>query len=139
MKRALLVAALVVSAGMVWTQAEGTQAGLVDTEQAGGSFTADLCDDSDCKIVHADSLEGYDCNPDEWHFTITQTSPEQAPGSIHVIWEDADAAVGLERVTGKVAHYRTSSYLDQQVEDATARIHEDWDGRFNLGEGPCQS
>lgn len=69
---------------------------------------------------------------------LTRTSTQRAPRSIHVTWTDGDAAVGLERVTGHTAHYTTRSRLDQPVEDATARVDEDWDGRFTLGEGPCR-
>lgn len=136
--RTLLVVTLLAGAGLAGVQLVTTQAGLVDTEPAQGSFAADLCSERDCKLVHAQNLDGYDCNPDGWHFVITKVDRESPPGSIHVTWEDGDAAVGLSEVRGHTAHYRTSSYLDQAVEDATVRIHEDWDGTFRLGEGPCQ-
>lgn len=135
MIRGLLVAALVATAGAAAMEIAPTLAGLADEEQAGGSFTADLCADRDCKLVHA-QVGDHDCG-EEWHFIITRVDADSAPQSIHVTWTDGDAAVGLDRVTGQTAHYRTSSYLDQDVEDATARIHEGWDGRFTLGEGPC--
>lgn len=137
MKRWILLAALALTTGLLALNLVGTLAGVSDAEEAGGSFTADLCAEEDCKIVHAQALDDHECNEAEWHFVITRVDEETAPRSIHVTWSQGDAAVGLDRITGKSAHYRTSSYLDQPVEDATARIHEDWEGRFNLGEGPC--
>lgn len=138
MIRQLLLAGLLAGTALTGLQLVTTDAGVVDTETAGGSFTAEICSEEDCKVVHARGLDDHECNPDEWHFVITQTSRESAPRSIHVTWQDGDATVGLSRVTGQTAHYRTSSYLDQPVEDATARIAEDWDGQFRLGEGPCR-
>jgi hypothetical protein len=138
MKRLLLVAALVTTAGLAAIDMAPTLAGLADTEKAHASFEADLCEDRSCQVVHASGLDDHDCNADEWHFAITQVDPDTAPRSIHVTWAEDDASVGLERVTGKTAHYRTSSHLEQPVENATTRITEDWDGTFRLGEGPCR-
>lgn len=137
MMRALLLTALALTAGLALVELTPTLAGIADEEQASGSFTADLCADRDCKLVEAGALRDHDCRPDEWRFVLTKMDPERAPRSIHVTWSDGDAAVGLHDVAGGSAHYRTSSYLDQDVEKATARVPEDWDGRFNLGEGPC--
>lgn len=139
MKRLVLLAALAVTAGFVALEVAGTLAGVSDAEEGGGSFTADLCADDPCKIIHAEGLENYRCNEAEWDLVITNVDTETAPRSIHVTWSEGDASVGLHSMRGHTAHYRTSSYLDQPVEDATARIHEDWNGRFHLGEGPCET
>lgn len=138
MKRLLLVTGLVLTSGVVALEVTGTFAGMQDDETAAGSFRADLCHERPCEMIHAHGLDDHDCNEDEWRFVITSVDAETAPRSIHVNWSGGDASVGLDRVTGSVAQYGTSSYLDQQVEDAQTRLPEDWSGEFNLGEGPCQ-
>lgn len=137
MKRGLLLLALTLATGALALQVDGTFAGLADSSEAGASFTADLCAEEECKIVRAGGLDDHDCKETEWHFVITNVDGETAPRSVHVTWSEDDAAVRLEQVTGETAHYRTSSHLDQSVEKATARIHEDWEGNFRLGDGPC--
>jgi hypothetical protein len=137
MMRSVLVGVLVVAAGVAVVDVAPTLAGLTDSETASGSFTADLCAREACKVVEAKGLDDHECDEDAWRFAITHVDEDTAPRSIHVTWTEGDAAVGLERVTGQTAHYRASSHLDEAVENATARIHEDWRGRFNLGEGPC--
>lgn len=138
MKRWLLLVALAATSGLLLVDVVPTLAGLADDEEAGASFQADLCAGRGCEVVHAQGLEDHDCEPSEWHFVITHVDEDTAPRSIHVVWAEDDASVGLARVDGRTAHYRTSSHLDQPVEDARTRIHEGWDGRFTLGDGPCQ-
>lgn len=76
----------------------------------------------------------------EWHFVITQTTEQQAPATIHVTWENGDEEdVPLDKVTGGVAHYVTTSNLDDHVVSAIAIILGAWSGQFNLSHGPACS
>ncbi len=99
-----------------------------------GGVTAD-----GLKTIYAKALDDHECHSSEWHFVITQIdSPELAPNSISVSWENGTVAtVSLEKVTGGVAHYTTTANLDSPVIEASAQIYESWNGQFNLSHGPC--
>lgn len=96
---------------------------------------------SECggRTVDAQSLADHECDANEWAFNITQVQgTSDAPASIFVRWRDGDnREVGLDRITGGVAHYLTTEHLDQPVTEATARMPEGWSGQFNLSHGPC--
>lgn len=91
------------------------------------------------RTISAKALNGYDCNDSEWHFVITRVASEElAPATIKVIWANGNTeTVSLDRVSGRVAHYVTTSSLDSTVSSATAFIYTDWAGQFNLSHGPC--
>ena len=91
------------------------------------------------QTITAKALTDHECNDEEWHFVINQIDTEDdAPLSIHVVWVNSDdETVPLDKFTGKVAHYLTTSNLDSTVTQATAEIYTDWDGQFNLSHGPC--
>ena len=91
------------------------------------------------KTIWAGALENHGCDDTEWHFVITQVAePSLAPASITVVWANgASENVPLEEVTGKTAHYRTTSNLDSTVVSASAEIYSEWSGQFNLSHGPC--
>jgi hypothetical protein len=135
--RTVLVVALLVGTFAVGIDALGTHAGFTSVRDAAGSFTAELCPEDECRIVHADSVDDYECNEDTWRFVINQIDPDEAPGAIHVSWSSANESVDRAKTAGKTVHYATDAHLDDTVEDATARVPDEWEGRFNLGEGPC--
>ena len=89
--------------------------------------------------ISAKALTDHECNDAEWHFVINQIDSEaNAPASITVKWANgATETVPLDKFTGGVAHYTTTSNLDSQVTSATASIYDGWDGQFNLSHGPC--
>jgi len=91
------------------------------------------------KSITAKALTDHECDATEWHFVITQVDPEaNAPGIITVEWANGDTEeVPLDKYTGKVAHYVTTSNLDSTVVSATADIYLGWSGQFNLSHGPC--
>jgi hypothetical protein len=76
------------------------------------------------KPISAKALTEHGCDPDEWGFVITGIDdPADAPASITVVWANGDTeVVPLDEVTGKTAHYRTTSNLDSTVVSATAEI-----------------
>lgn len=78
-------------------------------------------------------------SPNEWHFVINQIGKaSNAPASITVTWDNGDTeVVPLEKFTGGVAHYTTTSNLGANVTSATASIYDKWKGQFNLSHGPC--
>ena len=94
---------------------------------------------SEPKTIEAKALTDHECNTEEWHFVINQIDVESnAPASIHVIWANgSDAVLSLDKFTGGVAHYSTTSNLDSRVISAKAEIYASWDGEFNLSHGPC--
>ena len=91
------------------------------------------------KDIVAKALDDHECDDTEWHFVINQLdSDADAPAAIHVIWANGNSAdVPLDKVTGGVAHYRTTANLDSTVTSATAVIYDSWSGQFNLSHGPC--
>ncbi len=90
--------------------------------------------------IYAKALNDHDCNSSEWHFVITQIKDEsKAPSQINVKWNNSKSeTVGIEKFTGKTAHYTTYSNLDALVIEAIASIYSGWDGEFNLSHGPCR-
>jgi len=119
MKRLLLV---VLSAMLVL---------LVIVTQTASAVTA--------KQISAKAIDDHECNPQEWHFVITEVKDEaSAPSSIIVGWAgDVLEQVALSNYTGKTAHYTITKHLDLAVVSATAKIYADWGGQFNLSHGPC--
>lgn len=91
--------------------------------------------------ISAKALTDHECIDTEWHFVINQLdSPADAPATIHVTWANgASADVPLDKVTGGVAHYRTTANLDSTVTSATSVIYDGWTGQFNLSHGPCDA
>jgi len=92
--------------------------------------------------VSEGSLDDHECDNVQWHFVINQLiDASQAPESIEVTWSngvtEATQTVELSNVTGVVAHYYTTSYLNYEVVGAEAEIDEDWIGEFVLSHGPC--
>ncbi|GAB4403870.1 MAG: hypothetical protein Kow00123_15320 [Anaerolineales bacterium] len=89
--------------------------------------------------VNQGSLTGHSCDDTEWHFVITQVSPDTAaPASIEVWWYGGvHETLPLDRVTGGTAHYRWYGHFDLPVVNATAQIYPGWTGNFNLSHGPC--
>lgn len=84
------------------------------------------------------SVDDHSCEDDAWHFVINQLHGLEAPSSIHVVWANGDEAdVALDKRSGPVAHYETQRNLDTPVAQARAELPEAWEGRFNLGSGPC--
>jgi hypothetical protein len=122
---ALLVAAMVGLAAVFFLMSSGSGGSIAYATQG--------------ETIEAKALTDHDCNSDEWHFVITQVEPEaNAPQSITVKWANGDSeTVLLDEVTGKTAHYRTTSHLDSTVVSATAVIYNGWSGQFNLSHGPC--
>ena len=88
--------------------------------------------------MSAKALTDHECDATEWPFVINQIDTEaNAPGSITVTWANgATETVPLDKFTGKVAHYVTTSNLDSMVASATAVIYDGWSGQFNLSHGP---
>src|SRR5215213_2024975 len=80
------------------------------------------------------TITNVSCGPEgtaEWHFVITGIkSGVSAPASITVTWDGALSAtdpknpqvVPLQKVSGGVAHYVTTDFLDRNVISATASI-----------------
>jgi cell division septation protein DedD len=91
------------------------------------------------QAISAKALTDHSCDDTEWHFVINQIDDEtNAPASIDVSWENgASESVPLDKFTGGVAHYATTSNLDSTVTSATAAIYDGWSGQFNLSHGPC--
>jgi hypothetical protein len=91
------------------------------------------------KEISAKALNDHECDDTEWHFVINQLDSDvDAPATIHVTWANGNSAdVPLDKVTGGVAHYRTTANLDSTVTSATAVIYDGWSGQFNLSHGPC--
>ncbi len=90
------------------------------------------------KEITAKALIDHECDATEWHFVITQVDTEAAPASITVEWTNHQIEeVPLDKYTGKVAHYVTTSNLGSTVVSATADIYIGWSGQFNLSHGPC--
>src|SRR5213076_564308 len=88
--------------------------------------------------IHAKALTDHECSSVEWHFVITDMHDVNAPASITVSWSNGGTStVALDRVTGNVAHYVTTSNLGSTVTSATAMINSEWNGQFNLSHGPC--
>jgi len=89
--------------------------------------------------IEAKALTSHGCDSSEWHFVITQVdSAQNAPAAITVTWANGDSeSVPLDKVTGGVAHYATTSNLDSTVTSATTDIYTTWSGQFNLSHGPC--
>lgn len=122
------------------------------SETQGGEPFASLraswdCDDTgeedppaQTRAINAQALNEHGCDDSEWHFVITSVESEElAPATIEVTWANGSTeTVPLERVTGGVAHYATTSNLDSTVTSATADIYTAWDGQFNLSHGPCE-
>ena len=79
------------------------------------------------QTISAKALTDHECDATEWHFVITQVDTQaHAPASITVSWANGDTEeVPLDKYTGKVAHYVTTSNLDSTVMSATAVIYED--------------
>ena len=85
------------------------------------------------------SLDDHKCDSSEWHFVINQIDSEgNAPDSIIVESEGGITEV-VDRFDfrGGVAHYTTTSNLNQPVADAWTLIYDEWEGEFNLSHGPC--
>jgi len=91
------------------------------------------------KDITAKALTDHECDATEWHFVITRVDiAANAPASITVKWANGDSEeVPLDKFTGGVAHYVTTSNLDSTVVSATADIYVGWSGQFNLSHGPC--
>lgn len=90
------------------------------------------------KTIDAKALTDHECNADQWQFVITGVDPIPAPASVTVHFSDGGTVVvPLQKVTGNVAHYVTTTHLDSTVTSATAVIESDWAGQFNLSDGPC--
>jgi len=89
--------------------------------------------------VNPGSLTSHSCDDDEWHFVITQVSPDTAaPAYIDVWWYGGiHETVALGGVTGGTAHYSWYGHFDLPVVNATAEIYSGWSGNFNLSHGPC--
>ena len=89
--------------------------------------------------ISAKALSDHECDSSEWHFVINQIDTEaNAPDSILVTWTNGKSeSVPLDKFTGGVAHYTTTSNLDSTVKSATASIYDGWSGQFNLSHGPC--
>jgi hypothetical protein len=89
--------------------------------------------------ISAKALTSHDCDSSEWHFVITQVDSQgNAPAQIQVSWADGGSeSVGMNKYTGKTAHYTTTSHLGSTVTSATATIYSGWGGEFNLSHGPC--
>jgi hypothetical protein len=106
---------------------------------SGGGSTAYAQDTTTTRPIAAKALTDHECDSTEWHFVINQVaSAAQAPQSISVTWANgATEVVPLSKVTGKVAHYVTTSNLNSTVVSATADIYVGWSGQFNLSHGPC--
>jgi hypothetical protein len=122
---ALLVAAMVGLAAVFFLMSSG---GGGSTAYATGTTT-----------IKAKALTDHECDSTEWHFLINQIESEaKAPASITVTWANGKTEeVPLSKVTGGVAHYTTTSFLDSTVVSATATIYSWWSGQFNLSHGPC--
>ncbi|MBW3589258.1 MAG: hypothetical protein KY429_07555 [Actinobacteria bacterium] len=91
------------------------------------------------KTIRA-KLVGYDCDSTQWQFIINKIDggPSAAPSRIHVTWDNgAEEDVPLSNASGKTARYVTTSNLDAKITEATAFIYEKWNGKFQLGQGPC--
>jgi hypothetical protein len=92
--------------------------------------------------ITAKGLTDHECDETEWHFVITGVAGRVPPASITVTWDDngtpVTETVPLDRVTGNVAHYVTTSNLDLTLVSATAVIFTGWSGQFNLSHGPCE-
>ncbi len=90
--------------------------------------------------VNRGSLTDHACDDDEWHFVITQISPDTAaPAYIDVWWYGGiHETLPLAKVTGGTAHYHwLYGHFDLPVVNATAEIYSGWSGTFNLSHGPC--
>jgi hypothetical protein len=81
-----------------------------------------------------------DCNPDEWHFLLTNIDDgEEAPAFITITFLNAgEVQIPLTSVTpGGLAHYFWTANLDDTVVGGEAVVYDGWDGNFNLSHGPC--
>jgi len=78
-------------------------------------------------------------NPMEWHWVITGIDDaDDAPEEITVYFSSGEETVGLEKVTGKTAHYRWNGNLGDTLEEPGATAVYDGDYiNFNLSHGPC--
>lgn len=95
---------------------------------------------TDHECVSGDEDDNDEDQQGEWHFVITKTGRASAPSEIFVSWASgATETVGVWKVTGSTAHYRTTSHLDEPVSDAVAATADGWSGQFNLSHGPCFS
>ncbi len=96
-------------------------------------------------IVHAKSISGHDCNPDEFGWVITQADEITPPPFITVTYDDNSVEViNLTKVTGGVAHYVTTNNLNHKAASGEASLSDSdyaaWtaaNGQFNLSHGPC--
>lgn len=94
----------------------------------------------DTKQIEAKALCDHQIDNTEWHFVITQVRDKaSAPAFITVVWDNGQTAdVPLDKFTGGVAHYATTSNLSANVLSATvASIYGGWSGQFNLSHGPA--
>ncbi len=89
--------------------------------------------------ISAKALTSHSCDSSEWHFVITQIdSQSNAPAQIQVSWANGGSqSVGIDKYTGKTAHYTTTAHLTSTVTSATTSIYNGWGGEFNLSHGPC--
>lgn len=89
-----------------------------------------------------DNLDGgWECDDSSWFFVINQVRGGIAPASIHLVWTDGTQAdVPLTKDTpATIAQYETSQNTDVSLHSASAVLPDDWDGRFNIGHGPCDA
>lgn len=78
---------------------------------------------------------------DRWFFVMNQFGGLPAPESIHVVWTDGsqEDVPLLKDTPATLAQYATSEHLGFTIHSATANVPVDWEGRFNVGEGPCDA
>lgn len=91
------------------------------------------------KSISAKALTDHECNATEWHFVINQIDSDlNAPMSITVNFSNNNSViVTMNKFTGGVAHYTTTSNLSSTVVSASTAIYSTWSGEFNLSHGPC--
>ncbi|HET7771494.1 MAG TPA: hypothetical protein VFN74_22170, partial [Chloroflexota bacterium] len=91
------------------------------------------------QVSGAKAINDHECVPTEWHWVMNQLDREQdAPRAISVTWANGQTFdIPLQKYSGKVAHYATTTNLNVAVTNATTVAPAGWSGQFNLSHGPC--